>query len=381
MPHIYYFYTQQIETNKNLLELEELVNNPKVDIDTKLSNLSRITNGLKEVYSNFDLKNEQQFAKNFSLQLFLERFLNIIEAIITNMEEIFNLYNSATLYLENFLEEDMDKLNLYIAAKYIEKIESIKPEEQQRYLFYLTNYFKENVETNVTRVKLKLNDKKVTPITLYERYKKVLVPNPELLAVNFSYNDFKNMSKNEIEEFISAFLTELSANWELLPNDDTSVEKTIRTIARHRHKELSLEEKRQKEEKLVNLYIQKKKFYDSTDPYFRIKGKETFDGYVGYIYSNSTVVLDKFYSNVESNKIAENEAVYIMTMSEFYELSRHSKTYLIINHLCKRVIHKGCWQERVLKYIHRKIDEESPEVSVKKLMKENKVNMIQKDLQ
>ena len=35
----------------------------------------------------------------------------------------------------------------------------------------------------------------------------------------------------------------------------------------------------------------KKEFYDSTDPFFIIKGKNTFNGYVGYIYPNGKVIL------------------------------------------------------------------------------------------
>jgi len=326
------------------------------------------------------LKREQQFAKDFTLELYLERLLQGIENLLANFEKVIEIYEDASLELESFLEEDLDKLNLYIAAQFMDTIENIEPEEQQRYLFYLTNYFRDNVETQVTRVKIKLNGHKVTPISLYERYKKIMVKNPELLAVNFTPADFRDMSKEEVEEFIVAYLSELSANWELLPSEDESIEKTIRNIAKREHRELSLEESKQKEEKLVNLYMQKKRFYDSTDPYFRIKGKNTFDGYVGYIYSNSIVVLEKFYANVEEKKIAENHAIYIMSMKDFYELSQHSRSYLIANHLCKRVIHKGSWQVKVLKYINKTATGETPAEDTKKLIKDEKITLKEKKL-
>lgn len=380
MPRLYQLYEDQVKTNTNLLALEELLNDPDESFDLKMRNLSRITNNLSELYSNFDLKREQQFAKDFTLELFLERLMNGVEALLVNFEEVISIYGSANLELDSFLETDIDKLNLYIAAQFMDKIEQVKPEGQQRYLFYLTNYFRDNVETKVTRTKIKLHNHKVTPISLYERYKRVMVANPDLLAVNFSPADFRDMNKGEIEEFITAYLSELAANWELLPSDDTSVERTIRSIAKRQHKELTPEERKKREERLMNLYMQKKKFYDSTDPYFRIKGKNTFDGYVGYIYPNSTVVLEKFYTNADENKIADNNAVYIMSMADFYELSQHSKSYLIANHLCKRVIHKGMWQERVLKYIKRKVTGESPADETKKLIDDEKVVLKEKKL-
>lgn len=380
MPRLYELYLNQLECNKNFLELEELVNDEKVPFNIKIENLSRITNNFKELYSNFDLKREQQFAKDFTLTLYLEKVMKALENMLTYASQIIKIYQDYSLDLKSFDQEDEDKLNLYIAAKFMEQAEIEKVEDKQRYLFYLTNYFKENVETKITRVNIKLYEKKVNPIILYQRYKKLLVENPSLLAVNFSYTDFKNMSQEEIEEFITAYLAELSANWELIPNDDASVEKSVRSSIKRNYRNISLEERKQREEKLINLYIQKKNFYDATDPYFRIKGKQTFDGYVGYIYSNALVILEKFYDNANEAKIADNEAVYIISMKDFYDLSRHSKSYLIANHLCKRVIHKGLWQQRVLEYINKKDTMINPVDDTNKLIEEKKVYINEKKI-
>ncbi len=59
-------------------------------------------------------------------------------------------------------------------------------------------------------------------------------------------------------------------------------------------------------------------------------------------------------------------------MQDFYELSRYSKSYLIANHLCKRVIHRGLWQQRVLEYI-KKDTRENPTVETNQLVAKNKV--------
>lgn len=380
LPRVYELYIDQLEANNNFLELEELLNDKSAPLNIKLENLSRITNSFKRLYSDFDLEREQEFARRFTLTAYLKRLMQVVENMLDHFDEIVAIYDNHTLDLNVFNKEDADRLNLYMAAKFMKEVEREDVSDKQRYLFYLTNYFRENVETQITRVKMKLDGCKTTPIILYERYKKLLVDNPDLLAVNFSYHDFKDMKKEEVEEFIVAYLAELSANWELIPSDDTSVEKSVRTIAKRKYRNISEEERKQKEEKLVNLYMQKKKFYDSTDPYFRIKGKQTFDGYVGYIYQNALVVLEKFYDNAKNSKIADNEAIYIIGMRDFYELSQHSKSYLIANHLCKRVIHKGLWQEKVLEYINKKNTGYTPVADTNQLISENKLFVKEKKL-
>lgn len=377
-PTLYHLYTEQVECNENLLELERMANDRDISIQDKLAEVGRITNNFKSMYSDFDLKREQQFAKDFTLTLFLERMMRAIDRILANAEEIFNIYYGHTIDINCLTPEDEDKFNLYIAAKFVNMIET--QEDKQRYLFYLTNYFKENVETQVKRIKIKVGGRKVTPISLYERYKTILVNNPELLAVNFTYADFRDMTKEEIEEFIVEYLKELSANWELIPHDDTSIERTVRTIAKRRVRNLTEEERKIREKKLIDLYMRKKKFWDSTDPYFRIKGKKTFDGYVGYIYANALVALEKYYDDVEKTKIADGEAIYFIGMKDFYELSQLPKMYLMASPLVRRVIHKGAWEKKALKYINQKNSSVSPAEETKKLMLEDKVSINEKKL-
>ncbi len=143
---------------------------------------------------------------------------------------------------------------------------------------------------------------------------------------------------------------------------------------------MSEEERKHTEDRLLNLYIQKKTFFDGTDPYFRIKGKQTFDGYVGYIYSNSLVILERYYKDVEETKLTENEAIYILRMQDFYELSKHSKLYLMASPLCKRVYHRGLWQERVLEYINKKENTINPVEDTQKLILDKKVRIEEKKM-
>ena len=371
-PRIYELYEEEIESNRNFLTLDEILKDENTPFEVKLNNKARIINNFTKFYSNFSLERELMYARSFSLKTYLERMANAIERYIANAEEIINLYYTHKMNMESLKTSDIDKLNLYIAAEFVNKIEKVPKDEKQRYLFYLTNYFKDNVETEIKRVKIKFKEKNINPIRLYEKYKKVLLENPELLAVNFKETDFKDMTKEEIEEFILEYLKELRANWTLIPENDNSVEKTVRKIAERKYRNISLEDRKKKEAKLMSLYMSKKNFYDKTDPYFRIKGKNTFDGYVGYIYSNGIVVLEKFYDNVKTGRIAENEAIYIINMKDFYELSQYSKTHLISNHLCRRVIHGKGWQDRVLKHINKETNKD-PSIETTKLIEDKKV--------
>ena len=75
-------------------------------------------------------------------------------------------------------------------------------------------------------------------------------------------------------------------------------------------------------------------------------GKNTFAGYIGYIYANGRVILDRFYDKQNDSNLALGHAVYAMNMQEFYELSKLSKTEIIRNNLCRRYVHRGNWKKR-----------------------------------
>lgn len=96
--------------------------------------------------------------------------------------------------------------------------------------------------------------------------------------------------------------------------------------------------KKEDEEKLLKLFMTKKQLYESTNPLYRIKGKNTFAGYIGYIYANGRVIIDRFYDKQNDSNLALGHAVYAMNMQEFYELSKLSKTEIIRNNLCRRYV-------------------------------------------
>ena len=84
-----------------------------------------------------------------------------------------------------------------------------------------------------------------------------------------------------------------------------------------------------------------------------IRGKDTFDGYIGYIFSNGTVILDKFYDNSRKGKVSKGDAIYYMDIQDFYKLSQLTKTELMKRKEVGRIIHRGNWQSDVLEVLRK----------------------------
>ena len=132
------------------------------------------------------------------------------------------------------------------------------------------------------------------------------------------------------------------------------------------------EEKRRKQECLLDLFMEKKEFYEQTDSFFRIKWENTFYGYTGYIYPNGKVILDKFFENTETVKVADGQAIYVMNFEDFARLSALPKSELIENPACRRIVHAGDWQRRVQNEINSE-PMNKPEIELQKLQQEGKI--------
>lgn len=171
-------------------------------------------------------------------------------------------------------------------------------------------------------------------------YTKLLVDNPDLKMIDLSSFNFEGMNLDEVSAFMVAYLKDLGANWDFLePNSQVDEDITKKTKGSSNGYSVKGEEKR--EEKLLKLFMTKKQLYESTNPLYRIKGKNTFEGYIGYIYANGRVILDRFYDKQNDSNLALGHAVYAMNMQEFYEISKLSKTEIIRNNLCRRYVHRG----------------------------------------
>lgn len=372
-PALYGFYKEELEVSKNLLELDRIMNDKSRSFIDKMTTRKTIMDNFKEYYPNYNIDKEMEEAKKFNFNTFINKYINLLEVLRNNEEEIINYLPKNIININSISNEDVKKLELYIASLFIDKLEYAEIEDKQRYVYYLTTYFSEN-KNNET---IKYAGKKISRIKLYEKYKKIMAENPKLMALNFKREDFTNMTVEEVEEFMNEYLSSLSASWQILPqNNLNNIENKVIKSINNQTKNLDKEEREKKKKDLLELYLEKRNFYDSTDPNFRIFGINTFEGYIGHLYKNGLVILEKFYDNVKSTKIADNEAIYIMGMDEFYYLSKKSKKDLIDNKLCKRIYHRGSWQDRVQSEIDKVNTKIDTVKETEKLIAKNKIKKI-----
>ena len=101
-----------------------------------------------------------------------------------------------------------------------------------------------------------------------------------------------------------------------------------------------------------------------------------FDGYIGFIYSNGKVILDKFFDNEKIGKIAENKAIYIMNIEDFYRLSQFPRRILMRDSKVKRYYHNGSWQDRIISEAYSESDQiEKTGEELKGLVKKGKISI------
>lgn len=108
-------------------------------------------------------------------------------------------------------------------------------------------------------------------------------------------------------------------------------------------------------DKLKKILERKLDLYNSIG-YSKIKiGKNSYDGYIGFVIDNK-VILDRLFSDLNSYTIAIDNAIYIVNENDFDEITKMSKQKVIEainNNLidAKRIIHNGKYESKVLEYI------------------------------
>ena len=382
-PKLYEKYEVYNNFYKSIRDIIKMLNDPRKSPLEKLRIRSEFSKMFKEQGEEVDVDELFKKAENFSLKSFCEEYADCFTLLVDNMDEIFDYLLSHNINMKN-LDIDSEKLELYIANQSMEICEKNPEVDGQRFIYYVSNYFnsdktrKDNdslkitigkIEDKTVRISEKAKEgEEITPKDLYERYKKFLVDNPDIKVLDLRDVDFSGMSLEDVEMFLLEYLKDLQANWELIPPDVFAID----TIRPPRNGEgMNPIDKQKHLDRLLELYREKKEFYGSTDPFFRVKGKNTFDGYVGFLYSNGKVILDKFYEKSGTGKVADGEAIYVMDISDFYRLSHYSKRVLMQDPRVKRVVHSGDWQGRVRKIIDANTKQTRTAEEVKQLMKTN----------
>ncbi len=260
------------------------------------------------------------------------------------------------------------KLELYLADLMTEiaASENSSQDTKQKCSYFLSAYLFENqdsLDDGLTAERLISNyDKlkkveKITKRSVYNKYRQVLIDNPALFNVNLDYHIFSDMDQSEIDALMASYLETLKLKWEIIPEgEDLTLPPDVETPKDDIHiydsEGSEVPRKKKTPEQLKELFYEKKQFFDSTEPLLRVMGKDTFNGYIGYIYPSGKVILDKYYESSETKQLANEVAIYCMDIDDFYRLSQLSKSEIIRDRLCKRFYHRGDWQQRVTKEIN-----------------------------
>lgn len=354
---------------------------PEVDINSL--DTTKAVNMIDKFFQTLD---EQ--STDYKIGRYVSNLSSTIGYLVSNRGKINSYLLSHPLDFSFLNESEHRKLELYITYMYLRIAESAKKfEDKQKLLYYVSNYFFENQELIDSDLSIVVDsvpvgdqdtfniDNKdgysITPKDLYQRYRRLLIDNPDLRVVDSSKFDFSNMSLEDVNHFMEDYLKDLSVTWDFLPPEEVEIYPGFPPRGGE-GKPMSADDLELLKRRTIDLFMEKKEFYGSTNPMFRVRGKKTFDGYIGYIYPNGKVVLDKFFENAEKGELAYGNAVYIMNLDDFYELSKFSKTELIRDRLCKRFVHAGEWKDRVLKEINSG-KSESRDMIRKKLLENNVV--------
>ena len=359
-----YLYHSFKENNEMALKLFHLKKNTKNELQYRMT--------LRNMGMDFELAQRFEMYENF--ENFIRSCLTAIEKILEKHEEIKENIRNNTIDLSN-IKIDEEKLNLYITYNnLIMAEEAASIEEKQKYLYYLSYYFNEygnkgDVSITIGEIKDGMEKHRqkgliITKKEVHERYNKLLVENPELRIVDFSKEYFNGMTLEQVEAFMSGYLTDLQATWDFLTNTkelDKDVVELIKNNSTTKNI-LTEEERKAKQDRLLDLYIEKKEVFEKTNPLYRIKGKRTFNGYIGYIYPNGRVILEKFFENAKTGRVSTGNAIYAMDIRELVVLSKMPKKTLMENELCKRIIHNGEWQKKVLEEISNNQENDQKDV-------------------
>lgn len=389
-PALYKKYKIYQEYYRSFEEVQKFLDNPRVSNAKKLARIKYLVETYKKNGDNFNFEEMLKQSRNFSLKTFCNEYADTFENLLNNKDDIIEYLQTHSLSI-NRLGIEAEKLELYIAYMSLLKAEEVPKSEKQRYIYYVANYFntdrsrRENTDLaiNIGRIasdnikvsKKFQNGKIITPKYLYELYKRLLINNPQIRIIDLSKVDFSGMTLVEVEEFMVEYLKDLQSNWEIIP-PETILGGTAE-ISEREKRIMTPEEQELYKRHLEELYLEKQELYGSTDPFARVRGKNTFAGYIGHIYSNGKVILDKFFKSDKTQRLAYGEAIYIMDIADFYRLSQYPKSVLKTISSVQRIEHRNTssvnWKEEVRKAIESGKHEYRTAEEVKQLIKAKKL--------
>ena len=284
----------------------------------------------------------KKIVNSFSFNSFCERYADYFQFLFDNEQTICEKLQDNPISF-NELDMDEEKLSLYLAFEFLAKISDDDTLDKQKYIYYLADYFSKTDRKNDNKTMLSLiNDETITPAILYKEFTNILIKYPELRLVNFKDVDFSGMNESEVIEFLDEYLKVFKANWDIIPVGDI-----VKGLGDGKVNDPDMERR-------IEIFMEKQEFYSEFDPFMCVRGKKTFDGYIGYILSNGLVVLDKFFQNSKKGIVSKGDAIYCMNIEDFYRLSNYPKSVIRKDKNVICVEHRNGWQEKLSNIINQR---------------------------
>ena len=143
-----------------------------------------------------------------------------------------------------------------------------------------------------------------------------------------------------------------SVPFKIIPDDTYDIMLDYTPSASKKEKKENTNDDKVSEEKLLEIFMKKKEFFGSRKTVIRVKGEDEFEGYIGYVYINGKVVLEKYYNSEKTKSLTYGNAIYCMDADKFLILSQFPKRILKNNPNVDRIEHRDDWQDKVSKIIN-----------------------------
>ena len=312
----------------------------------------------------------RNFALDSDFCSFIVKQARMYRNLVVKRQFIEGYANRTQLNPAMFSGLDKEKFELYLADRYLETaIASDDKDEKQRCIYYIATYIR---ETKVSKVTIK-NDsgQKVSFNQLVRRYKKFLQSNTNIRPLDEPRENFRNYHINHVQNHVNKYFF-TNVNWQIVPpGKEEDLDKAVISSLNRKYNYLSPSEREKRILERYGIYERKIRFYESSGYVQKVYGRNTFTGYIAYIYPNGEILMDKFFDDSANCIPTIGEAIYNVQVPDFDRLSRLSKTTLIKEAGCTRIIHSGKWEDKGRAIIARPPIPDA-EQQVKKLIKEIK---------
>lgn len=333
----------------------------------------------EEVYQ--ELKSIPQYTITHQIEKMKEQRYQLLTSILIDTKEL--MKRDDLDITEDIIKYiDIEKLGLWLAGTIIKDLNKYQTKEDleeycldneltdkeyNNLINYIINYYKyitddskykSNYAKEICLLSLKLSDNNYKNYTIKD-FKKDYAD----FYKNYLFGN-ENSNKDIVSKMVQTPPKDLFVNWEILPQGNYSTDLTTKTIKMNKNLKTIGNLKTEKQE--VNeirqkLLEEKRIFFSNTNPILKIIGTDKMIGYYGYIYQNGNVIFEKYYKDQNCCVPVLNEAIYVMNINNFMELSRLSKTE-IINYIkendseVKRIYHSKNWKEKVINAINKKTE-------------------------